>query len=664
MTKEDEIKEEKHLKKVEKEISNQINIHNENLSILEKNKKDFSLHFSEDYYTMDDEEQAQEGVFFDDLDNAIMVENKQIDKLNILRYSPYFGRIDFKEDGKKQGISYYIGINNIVQDGAKEPLVCDWRAPVSSLFYDFELGNGNYFAPDGNHNGTINLKRQYKIKNGKMLGAFDSSLTIGDDILKDVLSQNASKKMQTIVSTIQKEQNKIIRDDMHKNLIVQGVAGSGKTSIALHRIAYLLYQNRSTLKAENILIMSPNTLFSDYISNVLPELGEENIEQISFYKLAQSELNFLGLPLETREECVDEITNSAKRLNESAYKNTYDFYESMLNFSKSYFDMIFKPKNIKVGKQTILASDMENLYNITYKSKTPAVRVEWIIDYIIDKLEIEKNMDDVAERLKKIIYPFFAENNILNIYSEFLKNIGMSFKLSESEKIKYDDLGALLYLKNYFFGIKKHSQIKYLIIDEMQDYSYLHYDIFSKIFNCNKIVLGDINQCIDKVMTIDDLNKLSNILNAESITLNRAYRSTYEITQFANKIKNISCSVTERHGDGVSIIDCENNNLQFVIEQEVKKCDKYDSIGILVENVNEAKEIFSLIANIDNASLCLNSEEKLGRVTIMPSYLSKGLEFDAVIIPNYNKYLSTFKKNLLYVSCTRALHNLALINNK
>lgn len=661
MTNEEKLLEEKYLKKVLKQINFQKDEQESQYDILLKNKHNYSEHFSEDFYTMDDEEQAEESQFLGDFEKSLDHIKNNITRLNKISYSPFFGRIDFKEDSSKKQNAYYIGVNNVVSQGCDIPLVCDWRAPVSSLFYDYELGSGMYDAPDGKHDGKISLKRQYKIKNGKMLGAFDSTVTIGDDILRDVLSQNASKKMQTIIGTIQKEQNKIIRSDMHKNLIVQGVAGSGKTSIALHRIAYLLYQNRSTIKAENILILSPNTLFSEYISNVLPELGEENMAQTSFYKLAKQELDFLGYNIETREECLNNITNSRQALNESAYKNTYDFYESLVQFAKSYFDLVFTPKDIKLGKQKVTAKELSDLYYNTYKAKTPAVRVQWLVDYILDKFEIEVNINDVANRLKKMIYPFFEENNIINIYSSFLNSIGMSFSLNSNNMIRYDDLGALLYLKYYFFGIQKQQNIKYLIIDEMQDYSFLHYEVFNALFDCNKIVLGDINQCIDKIMTEEDLKILAKVLNADVIKLDKAYRSTYEIAEFCNGIKGITCEITKRHGEKPIIISCAKNEFFNSITEQINNMQKYDSIAILVKNESQAKDVYANLSGLAELGLCLGGNDEIRRITVMPSYIAKGLEFDAVIVPYYNNYLSQLDKNLLYVSCSRALHELILI---
>lgn len=659
MDKEQLVIEQNYLKKVLKEIKKQKQNYENELDGLKKQKKDLSVQYSEDYYTMDDEEALTEGDRLAEYDNVINFIQNNITRLNRQEYSPYFGRVDFKQNEVEN--SYYIGVNNLTKEGANLPLVCDWRAPVSSLFYDYETGDASFNAPDGKVSGEITLKRQYDIKNSELKNAFDSSLTIGDDILRSVLSQNASSKMKTIVSTIQKEQNKIIRANMNKSMLVQGVAGSGKTSIALHRIAYLLYQNKNTLKAEDVLILSPNKLFAEYISEVLPELGEENISQMSFYRLAQKELKFLNYDIEKREDNLEEVCLSHSRLNEVAYKNTYEFYESLQKFCHDFFNIAFKPYDLKFGNVTITAEEMQNLYSKTYKSKTPAVRVEWLVDYIVDKLNITKNVNEISEKIKNLIYPFFKQTNVLNIYSEFLANIGLKFSLNKKEQIRYDDLGAVLYITNYFFGLNKYKEVKYLVIDEMQDYSFPAYAVMSEIFDCNKIVLGDINQCIEKVMTTDDLQKLSQMLGAEYCELTRAYRSTYEITTFANKIKNIVTDSFARHGDKPKVLDNQNYNEE--IAKLVKENENYNSVAILTKTASEAKELYEKLYSIEDMSLNITYEEQIEKVCIMPAYMAKGLEFDVVIIPNYNKnnFKTVLDFNMLYISITRALHKLYLL---
>ncbi|MBQ7884654.1 MAG: AAA family ATPase [Clostridia bacterium] len=664
MLKEELIKERRYLNKVKKEIKNQKEHYAEQLNSLEKQKSDLSKLYADDFYYMDDEEAVGEGARLAEFDTIIKYTEDNISRLNRQEYSPYFGRIDWQENGTKKAEPYYVGVNNLVSDGKLKPMVCDWRAPICSLFYDYELGDASYVAPDGEFNGKISLKRQYEIKDGNLVKAFDSSLTIGDEILKDVLSKNASSKMKNVVSTIQKEQNRVIRYNANKNMLVQGVAGSGKTTIALHRVAYLLYQHKNTLKAEDVLILSPNKLFSEYIAGVLPELGEENMSQMSFYRLVQTELKFLGFDFEKREDNIDELLKDSKRLNEVAYKHTYDFYESLQQFCSEYFNLIFKPKDMRFGEQVITAKELENLYYNTYKSKTPAVRVDWLVDYILDKLEINEEIVEISKKIKLMLYPFFEQTNIIKIYADFLTNIGMCFSFNGLEQIRYDDFAPLLYIANYFLGLNKHSEVKYLIIDEMQDYSFVAYAVFNQIFDCNKTVLGDINQCIEKIMTYDDLKKLKEMLNAEYVELNKAYRSTKQITEFANNLKCVKCSCVARAGDAVQEI--LEKDVACKIEQLVAQNSQYGSVAILTKDKNEARELFVELGQLDGVTLNVDYESQVGKVCIMPSYMAKGLEFDMVIVANAQgeNYCSVLEKNLLYVSCTRALHKLCLLKTK
>lgn len=654
--------EEKYLKKVINEIKKQREALKQQQLAIENQKKELSKKYADDFYEMDDEEALLEGDRLAEFDNLNQFLEKGIVRLNRQEYSPYFGRVDFATRNQKPK-SYYIGVNNLVKDGAITPLVCDWRAPVSSLFYDHEIGQASYTAPDGVFEGEISLKRQYEIKGGKLKNVFDSSLTIEDEILKDVLSQNTSLKMRTIINTIQKEQNQIIRANMNKSMLVQGVAGSGKTSIALHRIAYLLYHNKKTLKAQDVLILSPNKLFAEYIAEVLPELGEENMSQMSFYRLAQEELAFLGLDIEKREDNLEEVCASKQRLNEVAYKNSYEFFESLQNFCKEFFNIAFKPSDLKFGTLTITADEMKQLYNKTYQSKKPAIRIEWLVDYIVDKMNLTKNIAEISKKIKGLLYPFFLETNVLNIYAQFLSSIGMHFSLNKDEQIRYDDLGAILYIANYFFGLEKYKEVKYLIVDEMQDYSFATYAVLNDIFDCNKTILGDINQCIEKVANKQDLQILAEMTNSCFLELNKAYRSTFEITQFANKIKNIDAECFERHGEKPSILKTEDINKS--VAEILSNNQNYNQIAILTKSIKEAKELYQAL-NLEGVSLNINYDDEIAKTCIMPAYMAKGLEFDVVIIPNYNQtnYKTTLDFNMLYVSITRALHKLYLIDNK
>lgn len=653
-------KEKKYLGTVITEIDNQINHTQHLMEDLEKEMRELTHYFSEEYYYLDDEETVTGGDEMDDNERVFNETKKHYLRLQKQKVSPYFGKIDFKSNNNTN--SFYIGTFSLT-NGTSIPLVCDWRAPVSSLYYDYELGKASYISPIGEIVGEILNKRQFKIKNSKMEFCFDSNLTIQDEILEQELSKNATEKMKNIVATIQKEQNLIIRDERDV-LFVQGVAGSGKTSIALHRIAYLLYRYKDLYKSNDILILSPNYIFSDYISSVLPSLGEDNVLQTSFYAIAKNELVSLIPPFQTREEELNELAEDSKRLNEVAYKNCFDFCESLKTYLKTYVNVSFNAKDLTFGDVKITKQELEELYNKKYIDKTPAVRVSWIADYIVDKLDVKNSTEDLYERIKKVIYPMFINSSLLEIYADFLDKIGMQFSFS-NQKVRYEDIAPILYIKNYILGIGKHN-VKYLVIDEMQDYSPVHFELFNEIYNCPKTVLGDISQCIEKIIEEKDLDKYANLVGAKEILmLNNSYRSTYEITTFANKIKNLSSNPVKRHGKPVNVQICKDamSEVEY-IENLIKNSDNYQTIAIILKTQKQAEEYYAMLSNIDDLVL-MDENSKLSRVMIMPASLSKGLEFDMVIIPNVSteNYHNFMDKNLLYVSSTRALHELCLTTN-
>ncbi len=655
----DEIKEKEHLSFVLNEIDKQTNQKGTQIKDLENELHELTHYYSEEYYNIDEEERATGGANLDEFETLINQTKQQYYKLKKQRLSPYFGKIDFCENDKNCN-SYYIGIFNLT-NGSDIPLICDWRAPISSMYYDYELGDSKYKAPVGFIKGKIVGKRQFKIKDSKMELCFDSNLTIQDEILQQELANNATQKMKNIISTLQREQNKIIRSET-PTLFVQGVAGSGKTSIALHRVAYLLYKYRDQFKSSDILIMSPNPIFSEYISNVLPSLGEENILHTSFYKVASKELCTLAPSLQTREDALNELAENPTRLNEIAYKNCFDFCESLKLYLKTYVNLSFNAKNLQFGDVKIKKEEIEELYNKKYIQHNPAIRISWIADYIVDKLDVVKNSQDVYDRVKKIIYPMFITNTLVEIYSDFLEKIGMKFSLIDG-KIRYEDIAGILYIKNYVLGLSKKTNVKYLVIDEMQDYSALHFELFNEIFDCQKTILGDIYQCVEKIMEEQDLPKYAKIIGADNILkLTKTYRSTYEIVEFSDKIKDLHSEKVERHGEKPFVMECSNleNECEY-ITQLVNNNLNYDSIAIICKTKKEAELYYSYLGEIEDLCL-LDENSNMSKIMILPASLSKGLEFDMVILPNvsaknYNNFLD---KNLLYVSCTRALHKLYL----
>ncbi len=594
------------------------------------------LEYSVDaYYDMDSEEFSREKLTIENQDIQLWEKKQALKKVNLLEKSAYFGRVDFNNQ------SYYIGISNLLNN-CNQLCICDWRAPVSSLYYDYELGEACYNAPTGSICGEITKKRQYKVNRNELTYAFDSQLTIGDDILKETLSGAASEKMKNIVSTIQKEQNEIIRRSIVRNLLIQGEAGSGKTSIALHRAAFLMYKQIGRLSAGEIMILSPNALFSDYISNVLPELGENNVVQSTFETLAACELpkvKFLS-----REDTVGKVLHGE----DINYKFSFKFKEDLDKFLGKFANTNFVAKDVKVGEKTVSQQEIEELYKEKYKSKKISVKLEWLTDYILEKLELP---NELYSRVLGIVYTMLTNQNLLEIYGEFLKENNQKFNADENQ-LAFEDIPAVLYIKDYILGLSARNSIKYLIVDEMQDYSPLHYEILNKLFDCNKLILGDINQNVLNVYNEKSLNKICKIIdNCDLVKLTKSYRSTYEISKYCQKIKNLNYDVVQRHGKEVQEIVCANEQKMIDKINEIANVKK-GKIAVVCRDNEEGQKLQKLLKDFSNE----------GNKIVISSAKAKGIEFDAVIIPNVQKYRSLEERNVLYISATRALHELYLIS--
>ncbi|MCL1858399.1 MAG: AAA family ATPase [Oscillospiraceae bacterium] len=638
--------------------------------------------------------------------------------------SPYFGRISFLFDDKKsaEGIKrgsivlndgsfqIYIGIYSFIKD--IKNIIYDWRSPIASMFYDFEVGRAEYIAPKGVMTGDINLKRQYKINDGKMEYMFESDLVIDDEILQEQLSKATSDKMKNIVATIQKEQNAIIRDESSDILIIQGVAGSGKTSIALHRVAYLLYRLKDKIYSEDMMIISPNKVFSDYISNVLPELGEDQILQMTFDNIAEHELdpiceyqNFYGQISELLENYDQNLIERIK------FKSTNEF----LNKINEYIDYVeqtnFIPENFEYIQDENGSYELSRVFEISeyylknrfiaYKRFPAMKRIDMIIEEIIDKI---MDFYDIKEtKIKKIqirnkIYSMFKDSkDIIKIYSDMYKyikaekmyvekkvKINRTIKTIKGEKVQkveryliaYDDIAPLLYLKSMIFGVDSFLYVKHLLVDEMQDYSPVHYAFFNKLFVCKKTILGDVSQLVNPFNKESSQEQISAIYEkfpktkVTNMTLLKSYRSTAEITDFAKKIiKNDKMQVIERHGDKPDLIKCENleEQAEKIFELNKKYINRgFKSNGIICKTDKQAEELYNILKSkpdFDITLLTEKSEKFDNKLVITTAYLAKGLEFDCVILPgaDKNNYKNEIDRQMIYIGITRALHKLTLL---
>lgn len=587
---------------------------------------------------------------------------------------PYFARVDFSQDETIQKI--YIGIGNVISN--QKILVVDWRAPISSLYYDYEVGKASYVANGKQHIGEITLKRQYKIENGQLINYFNSDITVNDEILRNILSQNVSIKMKQIVSTIQKEQNQIVRKDINENILIQGVAGSGKTSIALHRTAYLLYKHRNQIKSSDILILSPNNIFSSYISEVLPQLGEDNLSETTFADIVHNELK---RQIQSRENMLDDIAShpTQKLLNEISYKSSYEFLDSLLRFLKGTILETFSPKtlsfviseDIEGNKETVEFTEEEtkNLFFKTFKGLDIYERINkiaWQYAMHFTKMRgySKEQNRGLKERFKKILYKFFPINDVNKIFEIFMLKEGLSF--NKNGKINYMDKGTYILIKHYFYGFEHDFSAKYLIIDEMQDFTPVDIYIFKKLWSCPCIIVGDINQCIEKTLPKEYLNMTADFLGCKLIHLNKTYRSTKQIAQFSSKIINKEdIEFVNRDGQIPKIIH-SHNQINEIIKIINEECQKFEHIAVICKCNREAQDIYNSLSKEINCVLMKDAEDYNNRILVTTCASGKGIEFDAVIIPNASQenYNNPIDRNILYVSSTRALHKLFFTTEK
>ena len=611
--------------------------------------------------------------------------------------SPYFARIDFKFDDEDEFEKIYIGRSSLRKNSYQEMYVYDWRSPIASVFYRFMTGEAFYDAPCGRVTGELNLKRQYEIKNGTLEYFFDSDVQIVDEFLRQLLSQNTTAKMKAIVETIQHEQDVVIRDMENDLLMVQGVAGSGKTSIALHRAAYLMYQGLQTkLSANNIMIISPNSIFEQYISNVLPELGEDNVISSVFEDILSELLN--GRKIQSRNDFLENLIVNSKYKEIS--RNSIEFKTS------SFFREILDQFLIDIPRQWI---EFEDVYyegkcvvsgqilkdKILGRPETPlGIKLEQLEDYILEQIfgtgkgrghkeeknlikqEIQKFIKIDIVELYKILFSneayFYSllqnsnpSQNIKNIWKYTKENL-------EADSLYYDDAIAIAYLYLKIYGTNKYKNIKQVVIDEAQDYYPLQYEIFNFLFsNAKFTILGDMKQTLAKKEDISFYEQIQKILNKKKsslIMLDKSFRCTNEILNFSLKFIEQSSQIKSfnRNGDSPKVYIADNSEI-FIDEivKEIKLCQEkgFQSICLICKTEKNSTYLFNKIKHKLDIQLIKNgSVSDLQGVFILPVYMSKGLEFDTVLIcdADSQNYHDEDDKNLLYVACTRALHQLSL----
>ncbi len=651
----------------------------------------------------------------------------KVSRLERMRQSPYFARIDFIEEGEEKEEHIYIGIFNLGTKNNREILVYDWRAPISGMFYDFETGSCSYACPAGLIMGRMLLKRQYKIEKANIVYMFDSSLSIRDEMLKDILGKSTDNRMKTIVASIQREQNTVIRNVDNRIMLVEGPAGSGKTSIALHRAAYLLYKYRESMKSENILVLSPNHVFEDYISNVLPELGEENVLRSTFADFFKSILQ-PGFHIEAANHQMEYIlsrkehSTRLKAIKFKASERFLGFLERYINYLKEgkslrFEDLIYNGQTI-CSAEEITALFTEDYSRIPYAKRLEKLRQRLIFlleqaeeRRIYERLELIRQYkhgqeegfseeDSLARKeyqtahnsiaqltsfdlisLYKALFNkpdiFFDFNNIIDIIEkEAIKDICQYTKYQiDRNTIKYEDLAPILYLGISLDSLNSNKTIKHIIIDEAQDYTVIHYEIFRKAFQfANMTILGDMNQTVNRYMNAGSFESIAKVFESSDfkyVTLTKSYRSSMEIAAFCKQIISApdSSEQLNRHGDKPKIIYTDKKYLADRISKDIGKLKSkgYKLIAVICKNVPECERLYREIQALVDIKLVSNkSDEYEEGVVIIPSYLSKGLEFDAVLVSSVNHadYSGEEERRILYTVCTRALHELYLYHSE
>jgi len=669
---------------------------------------------------------------------------------------PYFAKIDFIEE-RGEIDNYYIGKFGIYDRKKEKEMIIDWRAPIADLYYSATKGEASYIAPIGKINGELLLKRKLLVKEGNLIDAFDEGIndiilkmgeevegnSLIDEFLKANLEQNLSSKLKDIVSTIQKEQNEIIRGEIKKPTIVQGSAGSGKTTIALHRLAYILYRYKNKIEGKDILVVAPNRLFLDYISDVLPSLGVGEVTQTTFEDFALNLLNInIKVKLISKDEKLSYLLeskniekkklffNSSKLKGDKIYKTILDRYVLYLEKSDLNIQDIKLEEHLLFEKTQIKRLYSKDLSHLPLnkrkeeikrycqgkiKEKSKAIEDNIELKYVSQINEVKRNMVDgenrrnvltnlydkrdaeikeVKLKIKYAINEYFTQwinKDIFKLYYEMYKEVFyiitegkipqsfISFMEKEIEEninnkcIDADDLAAMVYL--YFKLNGNEYSYKHIVIDEAQDYSLLQLEVLKLTsLNNSMTIVGDVGQGIYYYKGINDWNKAIDKVfenKVNFVTVTQSYRSTVEIINFANKVlikqeNNLKPALPVlRHGEEPRIINIKGDEdfikeLNYIL-RDLENKGRFN-IAIIGKNKKECIIIYELLNKHCKSKWKLIGDNEsmmtLGKI-IIPSYMTKGLEFDCSIIYNCNEENykdNELDKKILYVALTRALH--------
>ena len=683
---------------------------------------------------------------------------KKLHDIKNIRGKPYFARIDFKEVNEKKKEKLYIGKISVIDSKENIPIIIDWRSPIANLYYDGRIGKSSYDSPEGKIEGEISLKRQFFIEDGKLEKFTDIDLKTNDELLQNAISEKADDRLKNIVATIQAKQNEVIRADINKPLIVQGVAGSGKTTIALHRIAYLIYKYEKDFDPENFMIIAPTKFFLNYISNVLPDLGVENVRQYTFEDVAYEVIGKRLKISDNNEKLVTIVNKEFNDINkgdvdliisESKFKSSIDFknyvddfleyledeylpkedfiienirimrYENILKlFKEDYKNLPFTRRVDEIKKH--IFSKIKNNYNTIDEGirKQRSIKIRKMEREITDEKELRQRRIEIFEETEKTLKYLNNENikivdfyfnkiknkDALMLYKDFIEKFIYS-RIENKELARYlvyntldnlnrkevtfEDLAPIMYLHYKVFGVNWKKSLRHIIIDEAQDYGEFQFSVLKTILNSNSMtILGDIAQGVHFYRGIEDWDKFIDIefedSGASYLTLEKTYRTSKDIMNLANSVIDKLSKEEKKHiilgepiiesKDSISINKKDDEG--EIIKSIVGKIKIYQNLGfksiaIIGKDMDECKRIKKLINKYDlniNLIQSKDSEYNAG-ISIVPSYLAKGLEFDSVILFNVNDINYEYNSldiKLLYVAITRAMSKLDIfyINNK
>ena len=628
-------------------------------------------------------------------EEAYRIIDKRLKELTTLKESPYFGKITFTEENEGAE-DLYIGRFGLTPESTYEPVIVDWRAPVSSLFYKGTLGDSSYVSPEGEIKANLLGRRQLIVKKGELKGLFDSAVDVKDEILQMVLTSNSGEKLKDIVMTIQEEQDTIIRAPKNKVVVVNGVAGSGKTTIALHRISYLLYNNRKQL-ADKVLILGPNDIFMDYISQVLPALGEEGgIVQTTFQNFAIDEIGVKERVKGFSEYIEEAMTGNEKALEEYRYKSSRKFTELLDNTIEDMNKNYFKVQPVTFfGEEIVSKEEIVELFTKYYGYMHLFRRSEKIKRILISKIkdkrdelvrelnaevkekianlseeefEIEKNNLDFQRRIRirEIVRGVMDSRAELESWINHENPIALYKRITDTEELGYMDLAGILYLMVKLQGKKYKREIKHVVIDEAQDYNLTQFKLIKELTGCKSYtIVGDSNQRLIKTDEEPAMLHLDELFGStvEKYSLNKSYRSTQQIMEYASKFLDEK-TIIPLVRNGEPVLEEEANSIEDIVATLVSIIEDYEedgleNIAIITKDKEKLKEISNLIKSKVKV-LTFDREDMIynGGKVLLPAYYAKGLEFDGVIL------LDDFDNTpdlVKYIMCTRALHRLAVI---